>query len=120
MFTGINHYVLFVKDLAASHDWYTALGMPYVHGGDHGHFFALPGGGQLMLHPSETGRPEGSTPQLYVTVGDLDAALVTHRVAGMEAFSPNGEGEVPVTTPWGTREYCVRDPDGHIWGIVQA
>lgn len=70
MFVGIDHYVLFQRDI-------------------------------------EEGR-------------DIHEALSKHRGAGLEPFSPNGEGALPVTTPWGSVEYCLRDPEGHIWGIVQA
>ena len=119
MFSGIDHYVLFVTDLAAAKAWYAAFGLAYSHGGDHGHFFALPGGGLLMLHPSDTG-PAGSAPQLYLHCADVHAALATHQAAGMECFSPNGPGPLPVQTPWGSTEYCVRDADGHVWGVVQA
>ena len=120
MFVGIDYYVLFHRDIEVGRAFYEALGLRHLHGGAHGHFFGLPGGGMLMLHPSEEGRPQGSNPQLYVTVSDIHAALAKHRAAGIEAFSPNGTGELPVTTEWGSVEYCVRDPEGHIWGIAQA
>lgn len=119
MFSGIDHYVLFVQDLAASKAWYQAFGLPYSHGGPHGHFFQLPAGGLLMLHPSDTG-PQGSAPQLYLTTADVHGALAKLQAAGADCFSPNGPGPLPVTTPWGSTEFCVRDPDGHIWGVVQA
>ncbi|MED5373889.1 MAG: VOC family protein [Myxococcota bacterium] len=119
MFQGIDHYVIFVTDLAASRAWYERLGLLYAHGGEHGHFFSLPAGGLLMLHPAKDG-PAGSIPQLYLSVGDVHAALTQHRQAGMEAFSENGSGALPAQTPWGSTEYNLRDPDGHVWGIVQA
>jgi len=49
------------------------------------------------------------TQALYVYVPDVDAHFERARLAGAEVTSP------PQATDFGSREYQVRDPEGHIW-----
>lgn len=50
-----------------------------------------------------------STQALCVYVGDLEAHFERARAAGAEIMSP------PKNTDFGSREYHVRDPEGHLW-----
>lgn len=52
----------------------------------------------------------GATTQaLYVYVDDLDAHFERARLAGAQIISP------PEETDFGSREYHVRDVEGHLW-----
>ena len=56
--------------------------------------------------------PQGlgvATQALYVYVDDLDAHFERARAAGAEITSP------PKDTDFGSREYHVRDLEGHLW-----
>ncbi|MEK6374859.1 MAG: VOC family protein [Acidobacteriota bacterium] len=50
-----------------------------------------------------------STQALCVYVPDLDEHFERARLAGAEIMSP------PQDTDFGSREYHVRDPEGHLW-----
>ena len=88
MFVGVHYYVLFHRDLNAGRAWYESLGFSRLHGGEHGEFFGLPGGGQLMIHPNADGAPAGAKPQLYVTVKDVDACVATAERLGGKVLQP--------------------------------
>lgn len=62
--------------------------------------------GDGMASPRALG---SSTQALYVHVADLAAHFDQSRAAGAEITSP------PKDTDFGSREYHVRDPEGHHW-----
>ena len=59
-----------------------------------------------MASPQEFGT---ATQAIYVYVDDLDAHFERSRLAGAEILSP------PKDTDFGSREYLVRDVEGHPW-----
>ena len=62
----------------------------------------------LMRTPTEAG---GVTQGIYVVVPDADA--LWPRAVGAEA-------EIVMDiydTPYGSREFAVRDPEGHLWSV---
>ena len=91
--------------------------------------FSVPGSGQIVRHAQlklgssiimlGSVRPDermaspqllGTTTQaLYVYVDDLDAHFERARSAGAEITNP------PKDTDFGSREYHVRDLEGHLW-----
>lgn len=50
-----------------------------------------------------------ATQAIYVSVKDVDAHFEGARSAGAEITSP------PYDTGFGSRDYHVRDPEGHLW-----
>jgi uncharacterized glyoxalase superfamily protein PhnB len=110
--------VLYCADTEASRAWYERAGFTYRHGHEDMHWLGA-GDVQLMLHPCEGG-PEGMSPMFYCTVGDVDAAFAQAVERGFEPTSHQRQGEIlaaPITTPWGTREFELVDPDGQVWGF---
>jgi uncharacterized glyoxalase superfamily protein PhnB len=61
---------------------------------------------ECMASPQLLG---AATQALYVYVDDLDAHFERARAAGAEITSP------PKDTDFGSREYHVRDLEGHLW-----
>jgi uncharacterized glyoxalase superfamily protein PhnB len=79
------------------------------------------GGGMIMLgsqkddeygrsfkSPVELGGIE--TRSVYIVVADADAAYARAMAAGATIIRPLQE------TPYGSREFAVKDPEGHSWG----
>ena len=119
MLTHLNNVVLYCTDTEASRTWYEQVGFTYLRGFHGMHWVGL-GDLEIMLHPSAEG-PAGAVPQLYGAVDDLDA-FFQHLVSrGLTPVHHQVEGPLraPVTTPWGSREVELHDPDGHRWGFVQ-
>jgi uncharacterized glyoxalase superfamily protein PhnB len=53
----------------------------------------------------------GATQGIYVHVNDVDAHHDRAKAAGAEIIMPLEE------TPYGSREYMARDPEGHLWSF---
>jgi uncharacterized glyoxalase superfamily protein PhnB len=65
---------------------------------------------QWNVHtPRELGG--AATNSIYIVVDDADAHHARAMAAGAEVLIPLGD------TSYGSREYTVRDPEGHIWGF---
>jgi uncharacterized glyoxalase superfamily protein PhnB len=62
--------------------------------------------GKYMRQPKEAG---GVTASLFVVVADPDAHYARSEAAGLEILMPLRDES------YGSREYSVRDPEGHIW-----
>ncbi|MGD9508567.1 MAG: VOC family protein [Geminicoccaceae bacterium] len=58
--------------------------------------------------PHEIGEVSQS---LYVWVAEVDAHHARAAAAGADVFRP------PENTPYGSREYSCRDPEGHVWSF---
>jgi uncharacterized glyoxalase superfamily protein PhnB len=58
--------------------------------------------------PAETGV---STQMIYVVVADADALFARAAAAGAEVVRPLQD------TDYGSRDFSVRDPEGHIWNF---
>jgi uncharacterized glyoxalase superfamily protein PhnB len=78
------------------------------------------GGGMIMLgsvkddehshsfkSPEELGGVETSS--VYIVVPDADAAFARAQAAGATVTTP------PYDTPYGSREFALKDPEGHSW-----
>ena len=61
-----------------------------------------------MKTPAEAG---GTTQGIYVHVDDVLAHHDHAKAAGAEIVTPMEE------TPYGSREYVARDPEGHLWSF---
>lgn len=112
---------LTVRDLAASTAWYTdALGFAVerTHERDGVAFgVSLAAGGVRILLTQDDGargadraKGEGVSFQL-TTDDDIDALAERVRAAGTPLDTE------PVSTPWGTRAFRVRDPDGFRFAV---
>ncbi|HXR39307.1 MAG TPA: VOC family protein [Terracidiphilus sp.] len=90
--------------------------------GSIGHAELALNGGMIMLgsvkddelancfkSPDEMGGAESSS--LYVVVADADAAHARAVAAGARIIRPLQD------TPYGSREFAVKDPEGHSWGV---
>lgn len=62
--------------------------------------------GKYMRQPGEVG---GVTASFFVVVNDPDAHFARSQAAGFEILLPLRDES------YGSREYTVRDPEGHIW-----
>ncbi len=73
------------------------------------------GGGMILLGSStdSTGtNPWATTPQgIYVRVADVDAHYAHAKAAGANIVRELAD------TPYGSREYSVRDLEGHLWSF---
>lgn len=119
MLTHLHNIVLYCTDSAASRAWYERVGFTYLRGFHGMHWVGL-GDLEIMLHPSDQG-PAGAVPQLYGAVPDIDAFMAHVLRQGLVPVHHQARGPLtaPVTTPWGSRELELVDPDGHRWGFVQ-
>ena len=61
---------------------------------------------KVMRQPDEAG---GVTASFFCVVNDPDAHFARSQAAGYEIILPLRD------EPYGSREYSVRDPEGHIW-----
>jgi uncharacterized glyoxalase superfamily protein PhnB len=67
------------------------------------------GPGMIMLGP---GDPHDQTQHgVYVAVADVDAHYERAKAAGAEITRELED------TPYGSREYTAKDPDGHVWSF---
>ncbi len=62
--------------------------------------------GKVMRQPTEAG---GVTASLFAVVNDPDAHFARSQQAGFEIILPLRDES------YGSREYSVRDPEGHVW-----
>lgn len=121
----ITAITLFVDDVSAARDFYTAVfGIPVHYEDEASAVFDFgntlinllhAGEGIDLIGPAPVGRSvAGATTQLTLTVDDVDAtaALVVSR--GAELL--NG----PQDRPWGIRTACFRDPSGHVWELASS
>jgi uncharacterized glyoxalase superfamily protein PhnB len=63
-------------------------------------------GGAMMFGPGDP-----TSQSVYVAVDDADAHYERAKAAGAEIVSE------PEDKPYGSREYTVRDLDGHVWSF---
>jgi len=64
------------------------------------------GAGMIMF-----GEGDPATQGIYITVRDADAHYARAKAAGAEITREIED------TPYGSREYSARDPEGHIWSF---
>ena len=65
--------------------------------------------GRRFKSPDEMGGVETSS--LYIVVPDADAVYARAVAAGAEIIRPLQD------TPYGSREFAIRDPEGHSWSV---
>ncbi len=83
-------------------------------GGNVAHAQLSLGAGMIMLGSGkhEPPNPWDEVPQgVYVRVDDVDAHYARAKAAGAEVVMELYD------TPYGSREYSVRDPEGHLWSF---
>lgn len=116
--------ILRYRDPAAAIEWLCrAFGVNYHVAADHRVVYAqLRLGGALIFRGPDCAdvkygvyspsSPMGASQYLYiVTNRDVDAHCAQARQAGADILTE------PYSTPYGGREYCCRDPEGHVWSI---
>lgn len=73
------------------------------------------GGAMIMM--GSAGQPDPANPWsteragVYVQISDIEAHYAQALAAGAEIVRPLAD------TPYGAREYSVRDPGGHLWSF---
>jgi uncharacterized glyoxalase superfamily protein PhnB len=116
------------RDAAAAIEWLCqVLGFEkhVVYPGENGtigHAELIHGGGMIMLgsgkddeygkgfkSPGELGGVE--TRSVYLVVADADAAFARAVAHGAKVVRPLQD------TPYGSREFSVKDPEGHSWSV---
>lgn len=105
---SLSAVTLVCTDMAASVEFYEALGFVRLYGGPHAAFTSYRAGASylnLQLDPSWRGGAVWGRSIWYVD--DVDAM---HRRALDAGFSPE---MAPSDAPWGERYFHLRDPDGH-------
>lgn len=103
---ALSAVTLGVTDMAASCDFYAALGFDLLYGGRAAPFtsFAI---GPAFLNLQAVERTEAAWGRFIVHVDDVDAMYERVRAAG---YTPT---TAPADAPWGERYFHVDDPDGH-------
>jgi uncharacterized glyoxalase superfamily protein PhnB len=116
------------RNAPAAIDWlcnvigFSATPSMKAENGTIGHAELTLGGGMIMLGsqkddehapqlqiPAELGGVE--TRSVYIVVPDADAAHARAVAAGAEIIRPLQD------TPYGSREFAVKDPEGHSWSV---
>jgi catechol 2,3-dioxygenase-like lactoylglutathione lyase family enzyme len=121
--TGISAITLFVEDVAAAKDFYSAaFGLPvHFEDADSAVFkfgetlvnLLRAGEATELIEPQPVAPPGGGSRfQLTISVADVDATCAELRRRGVELL--NG----PIDRPWGIRTASFRDPAGHVWEIA--
>ena len=125
MVTGLSHVFLLVSDLARSVQFYRQLlaRVPVSEDTRHARFEL--GKVSLTVHedltPAELSAwkvdalPERRGWGVYLTfpTDDLEEAYNTMKERGAEILTP------PMATPWGTRMFTAKDPDGYLLELCQ-
>jgi catechol 2,3-dioxygenase-like lactoylglutathione lyase family enzyme len=105
----ISAVTLATADMAASVEFYEALGFRLLHGGAHADFTTFRvGDGFLNLQSAPPGSfGAGSWGRAVLWVDDVDAMYRRARAAGYTPVTS------PADAPWGERFFHLRDPSGH-------
>ncbi|QJW93751.1 VOC family protein [Frigoriglobus tundricola] len=114
------HPVLMARDVTASIDFYVRLGFATAFRDDPTvPRYAAIRRGRVELHlqwadPGQWAHP-GDRPAYRFLAPDVDALHAEFVAAGALAAGASGSPwAVPKETPWGTREFHVRDPGGNV------
>jgi uncharacterized glyoxalase superfamily protein PhnB len=109
------------KDAHGAIDWlervagFTRQGVFPAPDGTVGHAELALGAGAIMLGSLGKADPENpwktATHGVYVYVADADAHYSRARAAGAEIVRELAD------TPYGSREYSLRDPEGNLWSF---
>lgn len=115
MLGGLDHVVLFVKDLGRATAFYRdVLGLRVVI--DSPGFVGVLAGGQMIgLHPSEAGGSDvGLGPIPYFKVSDIAATVQELRSRGVHVHFE------PMLMPGGQTIATIHDSEGNALGLTQA
>lgn len=114
------HPVLMARDVAALLQFYSRLGFALAFRDDPAApQYAAVRRGPVELHlqwadPSQWTHP-GDRPAYRFLVPDVDALHAEFLAAGgLGPVAGGGPWAAPADTPWGTREFHVRDPGGNV------
>ncbi len=103
----INAITLITKNMAASLDFYRAVGLEVAYGGPDSTFTSLRIGGNFLNLSCEERGAEGLWGRVILHVESPDRIWELLSEAGYEpSFAPRD-------APWGERYFHVLDPDGH-------
>ena len=113
------HPVLMARDVAASLRFYARLGFAAAFRDDPAApRYAAVRRGPVELHlqwadPSQWAH-DGDRPAYRFLAPDVDALHAEFRAAGALDPGVGGPWAAPADTPWGTREFHLRDPGGNV------
>jgi catechol 2,3-dioxygenase-like lactoylglutathione lyase family enzyme len=114
------HPVLMARDVAASAAWFARLGFAttFVDAPDDPRYAGVTRDGlELHLQWADAGQwaHDGDRPAIRLLVDDIDALYAEYAAAGvLVAPHSGGPWGTPGDTPWGTREFHLRDPGGTV------
>jgi catechol 2,3-dioxygenase-like lactoylglutathione lyase family enzyme len=112
------HPVLMARDVTASLAFYARLGFAEVFRDEpEVPRYAVVRRGPVELHlqwadAGQWAHP-GDRPAYRFPTSDVDALCAAARGAGVVPVESGGPYAAPADTPWGTREFHVRDPGGN-------
>jgi catechol 2,3-dioxygenase-like lactoylglutathione lyase family enzyme len=113
------HPVLMARDVAASLLFYARLGFAETfRDAPAAPRYAAVRRGPVELHlqwadPSQWAHA-GDRPAYRFLVSDADALYEEFQAAGAQGVGDDGPWRAPADTPWGTREFHLRDPGGNV------
>lgn len=113
MIESLSAVTLGVTDMAASIDFYAALGFEMIYGGPDETFTSFRAGASYLnlqytgVDPLVMAERAAHWGRPIFYVDDVDAA---HAAAAAAGYVPES---APADAPWGERYFHVRDPDGH-------
>ena len=113
MLKAINSILFYVRDLDASAEFYTKLGMSVSRHEDHvlaevGDFSVQLFDESKVQFKQDSDKPEkGTGVFVYIECDDIDGQF---RHMKDEGLNPSSE---PTDHPWGKREFAIKDPDGY-------
>jgi catechol 2,3-dioxygenase-like lactoylglutathione lyase family enzyme len=116
---SLSAVTLGVTDMAASIDFYAALGFEMIYGGPDEVLTSFRAGSSYLnlqytgVDPLVMAERAAHWGRPIFYVGDVDAA---HAAAVAAGYVPESE---PADAPWGERYFHVRDPDGHEISIAR-
>ena len=124
------HPVLMAREVAASVAFYACLGFaPDFLDDSVAPRYAVVRRGPVELHlqwadPSQWAH-SGDRPKYRFLAPDVDALYAEFRAAGGLSSATNGVAArspwaAPADTPWGTREFHLRDPGGNVLQFYQS
>src|SRR5262245_14014015 len=112
----LNQVTLEVSDVARAVEFYRALGLDQIVGGDdhYARFVCPDGDSTFSVERTERALPDWTPATVYFECDDLD-----ERVAALESAGFRFD-HGPVDQRWLWREARLRDPDGHVICLFHA
>jgi catechol 2,3-dioxygenase-like lactoylglutathione lyase family enzyme len=107
----ISAVTLRVKDMAASCNFYSRLGLRLAHGGPQEPFTSFEVGSEMYINLELAKNTGSDFGRVIFHVDDVDALF--RQMKGDSYLSTASFEDEPRDAPWGERFFHVRDPDGY-------